>query len=146
MPWCLLFLMAGMLSLRSGLFLLYQEKRKRPSAAVELYRFFIGSRGKPEPQDKNYIVILNAVKNPKALRSKSLNQKILRTSGWQLEKNSLYSMLSAPSYPAWQIFAGKSTEICTLAHHYPTAQGRIKARAVGSAKLRASILPLLRFP
>jgi len=42
MPWYLLFLMAGMLSLRSGLFLFYQEKRKNLSAAV--------SRGKPEPR------------------------------------------------------------------------------------------------
>ena len=34
MPWCLLFSMAGMLSLRSGLFLFYQEKRKSLSAAA----------------------------------------------------------------------------------------------------------------
>ena len=44
MPLCWLFLTAGMLSLRSGLFLFYQEKRKSPSAAADLYRFFIGSR------------------------------------------------------------------------------------------------------
>ncbi|ARS39079.1 hypothetical protein CA265_05075 [Sphingobacteriaceae bacterium GW460-11-11-14-LB5] len=39
------------------------EKSKSPSAAVDLYRFFIGSRGKPEPRVKPTIVILNAVKN-----------------------------------------------------------------------------------
>jgi len=35
-----------MLSLRSGWLPFYQEKGKSPSAA-DLYRFFIGSRGKP---------------------------------------------------------------------------------------------------
>jgi len=41
MPLCLLFLTAGMLSLRSGWLPFYQEKGKSPSAAM--------SRGKPEP-------------------------------------------------------------------------------------------------
>jgi len=45
MPFCLLFLTAGMLSLRSGLFLLGQAKRKSTSAAV--------SRGKTEPGQEN---------------------------------------------------------------------------------------------
>jgi hypothetical protein len=43
MPLCFLFLMAGMLSLRSGLFRFYQEKRKSPSVA---------NRGKPERREK----------------------------------------------------------------------------------------------
>ncbi|MDY0903888.1 hypothetical protein [Pedobacter sp. CFBP9032] len=40
------FFKVGMLSLRSGWLPFYQEKGKSPSAA-DLYRFFIGSRGKP---------------------------------------------------------------------------------------------------
>jgi len=43
MPLCLLFLMAGMLSLRSGLLLFHQEKSKSPSVA---------NRGKPEQREK----------------------------------------------------------------------------------------------
>ncbi len=43
-------------------------------------------------------------------------------------------MLSAPCYPAWQIFAGKSTEIFAPPLHNPTAQGRIKAGALGISK------------
>jgi len=36
--------------------------------------------------------------------------------------------------PAWQISAGKSTEIFALPPHNPTAQGRIKAGALGISK------------
>jgi len=46
MPGFLLFLMAGMLSLRSGLLLFYQEKSKSPSAAV--------SRGRPPARDEKH--------------------------------------------------------------------------------------------
>jgi hypothetical protein len=54
MPLRLLFLTAGMLSLRSGLLLFHQGKSKSPSVA---------NRGKPEQEAKPTIVILNAVKN-----------------------------------------------------------------------------------
>jgi hypothetical protein len=43
-------------------------------------------------------------------------------------------MRSAPCYPASQISAGKSTEIFALPPSYPTAQGRIKARVVETAR------------
>jgi hypothetical protein len=46
-------------------------------------------------------------------------------------------MLSAPCYPAWQIFAGKSTEIFVPTHHNTTTQGRIKARALGISKVKS---------
>ncbi len=42
--------------------------------------------------------------------------------------NTLFAICSLP--PAWQIFVGKSTEIFAPLYHYPTTQGRIKARAV----------------
>ncbi|NTE04917.1 hypothetical protein G6M24_48135 [Agrobacterium tumefaciens] len=51
----LLFFKVGMLSLRSGWLPFYQEKGKSPSAA-DLYRFFIGSRGKPAQPGKRSIL------------------------------------------------------------------------------------------
>ena len=42
--------------------------------------------------------------------------------------------LSAHCHPAWQISAGKSTEIFAVPPHNPTAQGRIKAGAMGQAR------------
>jgi len=51
------FFEVGMLSLRSGWLPFYQEKGKSPSAA-DLYRFLIGSRGKPAQLDKKINPVL----------------------------------------------------------------------------------------
>ncbi|OWK68656.1 hypothetical protein CBW18_21030 [Pedobacter sp. AJM] len=118
MPVCLLFLMAGMLSLRSGLLLLDQAKSKSPSAAV--------SRGKTEPRKKNSA----RFKVPACAGSDSYRMtnyvyekfKDLSATVEMTTKCAPHSFrvinlrmpVSAPCYPAWQIFAGKSTKIFAL--------------------------------
>ncbi|SDF88740.1 hypothetical protein SAMN05421827_1029 [Pedobacter terrae] len=124
MPLCLLFLMAGMLSLCSGLFLFYQEKRKSPSVA---------NRGKPVLRAKNLLTQLKRFLPACTGRRYGRNDGFIDGTNTILEAI-LYTLLSASCYPASQIFAGKSTEIFALPPHNLTAQGRIKASAVGQSQ------------
>jgi len=55
-------------------------------------------------------------------------------------------MRSAPSYPAWQIFAGKSTEICTLPLINPQPKagssgsgGTSKGKSLDAAAIKISV-------
>ncbi|GGG92543.1 hypothetical protein [Pedobacter zeae] len=50
------------------------------------------------------------------------------------KRKSCASGFSAPCYPAWEIFAGKSTKIFALPSHNTTAQGRIKAGALAQSQ------------
>jgi len=87
MPWCLLFSMAGMLSLRSGLFLFYQEKRKSPSAVVSRGKTVAWTKISPPKEFLWNTMVDDELIEVERPNRKTLLMRLLRLAQFRLPSN-----------------------------------------------------------